>query len=78
MQKGKRKRLNIELPISLFTDFEAIIKERKMAYAEGIREATRMWVKDQKKRKMAEGYKAMREKHMNLMEEFKYVDQELW
>jgi len=78
VQKEERRRLNVEIPIPLYDDFGAFVKEMDMSIVEGIREAMRMRLKNHKKQKMAEGYEALREKHLALMEEFKYVDQELW
>jgi len=76
--KQERKRLNVEIPLSLFSRFQAIINERDILIAEGIREAVKEWVDREIERKMIEGFKACAKEDLELMEEFKYVDMENW
>jgi len=76
--KEELKRLSLTLPSSLYDEFIARAKEKNLALVEGVRQAIALWLEQQIAAEMEEGYKAIAEESLALMEEFKYVDQECW
>ena len=76
--KEELKRLSLTLPSSLYDEFIARAKENNLALVEGVRQAIAMWLEQKIAKEMEEGYKAVKEDSLALLEEFKHVDREGW
>jgi len=76
--KEELKRMSLTLPNSLYEELVEITKKNDLALVEGVRQAITLWLEKKIETEMEEGYEAIKEDSLALMEEFKYVDQECW
>jgi hypothetical protein len=77
-KKEKLDRLNITLPNYMHSILISLIEEVKIKKTEAIRQAVKMWIEKQINERMLKGYKAMANEDLEMLEEFKYVDNEGW
>ncbi len=72
------KRINLSLPVSLYDELSEVVQEEEMTYTAVIRQAVTHWLDQRTKVKMAEGYKALAQENLDLLVEFKHVEEEAW
>ena len=72
------KRMSLILSGALYGELSVAAKEDNSTHVAVIRRAIEGWLEERKIAKMREGYLAMAEEDMKIMEEFKYVDRENW
>ena len=75
---GEVKRINLTIPSSMHIQLDAIARESDLNILDAIREAISDWVKVKKSEQMKEGYLARAKEDLNMMEEFKQMDNEIW
>jgi len=76
--KQVKKRLNITLPLEFYQLLKEYTVQKDMNISEAIRMSVRDWMERRIKDEMAEGYKVNAKDEMEMLEEFKYVDKEVW
>ena len=77
-KKREVKRINLTIPSSMHLQLDAFAKESDLKILDAIREAISDWMKAKKSKLRREGYLARAKEDLNMMEEFKNLDNELW
>ena len=72
------KRINLTISGAMHLQLDAIAKESDLKILDAIREAISDWMEAKKRKLMKEGYLARSKEDLNMMEEFKHLDNEVW
>ena len=77
-QTQEYRRLSLTLPNKLFNQVEHLAKQEEKTYTGIVRNALEHWLEYKKAKLMEEGYIAMSNDNLAILEDFKHVDSEVW
>ena len=76
--KEELRRISLTLPNSLYEELDSVIRKWNLRKVEVIRQAISFWLEHRIADMMAEGYRAMAREDLEMLQEFKHVDREVW
>ena len=72
------KRINLSLPQPVYDELSEVVREEELTYTEAIRQAVTNWLDQRTRARMVAGYQALAQENLDMLAEFKHVDEEAW
>jgi hypothetical protein len=73
-----KEKISITIESSISKAIEAIALKENLSKSQLIENIIAQWQKEQKQRKMIEGYKAMAQENLGIAEDFSKLENEAW